>query len=281
MNSRLVNPYWMLEKARQTGKAIIQFNINNLEWARYILETANELNSNIILGVSETAIKYFGGYNTVYSCVNALISDLNINVDVCLHLDHGSSFLSCKHAIDSGFTSVMIDASKFDIDKNISITKEVVEYARPRKVFVEGEIGVLYTSDGIGNMTACDECIRYVKETLVDAVAPSIGNKHGIYGDIPKLNLNLVKELKDNIDSILVLHGGSGLKIEELKKCIKAGITKININTDLQIAWSNAVRDYLKINKDIYDPRKIISSGEEAIKNVVRNKIKEINYIGN
>ena len=271
----------MLEKARQTSKAIIQFNINNLEWARYILEVANELNSNIILGVSESAVKYFGGYNTVYSCVNALISDLNINVDVCLHLDHGSSFLSCKHAIDSGFTSVMIDASKFDIDKNISITKEVVEYARTKKVFVEGEIGVLYTSDGIGNMTACEECIRYVKETLVDAVAPSIGNKHGIYGDIPKLNLNLVKELKDNIDSILVLHGGSGLKIGELKNCIKAGITKININTDLQIAWSNAVRDYLKINKDIYDPRKIISSGEEAIKNVVRNKIKEINYIGN
>lgn len=281
MNNRLVNPYWMLEKARQSGKAIIQFNINNLEWARYILEVANELNSSIILGVSEPTIKYFGGYNTVYSCVNALISDLNIKVDVCLHLDHGSSFLSCKHAIDSGFTSVMIDASKFDIDKNISITKEVVEYAKSRNVFVEGEIGVLYTSGGIGNMTVCNECIRYVSETLVDAVAPSIGNKHGIYSDIPKLNLNLIKELKNNISNILVLHGGSGLKTEELRKCIRAGITKININTDLQIAWSNAVKNYLKVNKNIYDPRKIISSGAIAIKNVVCNKIKEINYIGN
>lgn len=273
----LVNSKNILLKAKKENYAVAHFNINNLEWTRYILEETNLLNVPVILGVSEGAIKYMGGVNIVSSMVKAMISDLNITNDVVLHLDHGSSFEMCKKCIDAGFTSVMIDASRLPLEENIRITKEVVNYAHKYNVTVEGEIGEIGgTEDGLEgkNYNAKKEdVIYYVNETNLDSVAPALGSVHGLYKGLPKLDYETMKDINNSISIPLVLHGGTGILDEQIKKSISCGIAKININTELQIAWSDAVKKYIKDNPNIYDPRKIISSGESNIKKHIKDKI--------
>ena len=273
----IVNAKKMLKEARDNGKCIAHFNINNLEWTKYILEKCNELQKPVILGVSEGAIKYMGGYNVVSHLVYSLVKDLNISIDVCLHLDHGSSVESCKKAIDSGFSSVMIDASKYSLEENINITKEVVEYAHSKNITVEAEVGHIGgVEDGIASgvlVASLDDCIKFVKETKVDMLAPAIGSVHGVYKGEPKLDFELLTSLKNNINIPLVLHGGSGIPEDKIIKAIKLGISKININTVLQQAWHEGVLKFVENKKEVYDPRKIISSGEENLKNIVEYKL--------
>lgn len=274
----LVNSKEILEKAKQGNYAVPHFNINNLEWTRYILEEMQELNSGVILGVSEGAIKYMGGVNVVTNLVKSLIKDLNIQIDVVLHLDHGSSFEICQKCIDAGFTSVMIDASHYPLLKNIEITKKVVEYAHAKNVTVEAEIGQIGgTEDGMEgkNYNAkLEDVIALVNSTHIDSVAPALGSVHGLYKGKPNLDFITMKKISENVSIPLVLHGGTGIPDNLIQEAIKNGINKININTELQLAWANEVRKFLKENETVYDPRKVISSGEKAIKNVVKEKTK-------
>ena len=273
----IVNAKKMLNEAKNNKKCIAHFNINNLEWTKYILEKCDELNKPVILGVSEGAIKYMGGYNVVSHLVYSLVKDLNINIDVCLHLDHGSSIESCKKAIDAGFSSVMIDASKYSLDENINITQEVVKYAHDKNVTVEAEVGHIGgVEDGIASgvlVASLDDCIKFVKETKVDMLAPAIGSVHGVYKEEPNLDYDLLTSLKNNINIPLVLHGGSGIPDEKIIKAIKLGVSKININTELQQAWHEGVLKFVENKKEVYDPRKIIGSGEENLKNIVEYKL--------
>ncbi|MDD3241190.1 MAG: class II fructose-1,6-bisphosphate aldolase [Bacilli bacterium] len=275
----LVNSNEILKKAKKNKFAIPQFNINNLEWTKYILEECNKKNMPVILGVSEGAAKYMGGYKVVYNMVVGLIEDLNIKIDVVLHLDHGSSYDVCIKAINAGFTSVMIDASKKQLEENISITKKVVDYAKQFNVSVEAEIGHIGgTEDGVSgtNFNArLDECIRLVQETNVDSLAPALGSVHGLYKGEPNLDFKTMKEINENISQPLVLHGGTGIPDYQIKEAISCGISKININTELQISWSKEVRNFIENNKEVYDPRKIIGSGENKIKETISTKIEE------
>ena len=267
----IVNSTEILKKARKKGIAIPQFNINNLEWTKYILEECNKNNSPVILGITEKTVNYMGGYKVVSNLIKDLDSSLSIKIPIVIHLDHGSSFEACKEAIDNGFTSVMIDASRLSLEENIKLTKKVVEYAEKYTVTVEAELG------SIGNNTKLytnlEEAIEFTKKTKIDSLAPAIGTVHGIYQEQAKLDLNLCDQISKFTNIPLVLHGGSGLDEIIIKQAIKAGITKININTELQIAWSNALKKYLIENGRIYDPIKIISSGEKEIKRVIREKI--------
>lgn len=273
----IVNMNEMLQKARKGRYAVPHFNINNLEWTRFILEECQNNNSPVILGVSEGAVKYMGGYLTVANLVKSLVKDLKITIPVAIHLDHGSSIESCLSAIDAGFTSVMIDASKYALDENIKITKEVVEYAHNRGITVEAEVGHIGgTEDTIESEIAyakVEDCEMLVKETNIDFLAPALGSVHGIYKGEPCIDFVRMQQINDIIKKPLVLHGGTGLSDDIIKKAIASGICKININTELQIAWSSAVRDFLKSNLKEYDPRKLIRSGEKAIKKAIKHKI--------
>ena len=273
----LVNMKEMLNKADSGKYAVPHFNINNLEWTRFILEECQELNSPVILGVSEGAIKYMGGYKTVSNLVKSLISDLNITIPVALHLDHGSSYESCVKAIDNGFTSVMIDASKYPLEENINITKQVVLYAKDKNVTVEAEVGAVGgEEDGVANELAyakVEDAVKLVDSTNIDFLAPALGSVHGIYKGKPKLDFERMIKIHELTKLPLVLHGGSGIPDELIKKSISCGITKININTELQIAWSNSVRIFLNENDKVYDPRKIIKGGEIAMKEMIKEKI--------
>ena len=274
----LVNSKEMLLIAKKNHYAVPQFNINNLEWTKYILEAMNEAKRPVILGVSESAINYMGGYKTIFSLVNALISDLKIKIPVCIHLDHGSSIDSCKKAIDAGFKSVMIDASKYPLEENIRITKEVVEYAKEKNVTVEAEVGHIGgTEDNItsDNLNArLEDCIELVEKTNVDSLAPALGSVHGLYKGEPNLDFDTMKQINETLEVPLVLHGGTGIPENQIKEAIECGISKININTELQVAWYNDVKKFIEENPDIYDPRKLINSGQAAIKKQVNEKIK-------
>lgn len=273
----MVNSNDLLIMAKNNNYAIPQFNINNLEWTKYVLEACNENNSPVILGVSEGAIRYMGGYNVVSNLVKGLITDLDIKVPVVLHLDHGSSFESCKKAIDASFTSVMIDASKYDLDENIRITKEVVEYANKFNVSVEAEVGHIGgTEDDITSdiyYATVEDSKKIVNNTGINTLAPALGSVHGLYKGDPNLNFDRMKSISDELNIPLVLHGGTGIPDQDIIKAISSGIAKININTELQIAWNSAVRKYVEENKEVYDPRKIIASGEASIKKCVVDKL--------
>lgn len=273
----IVNAKKMLENAKTYKYAVPHFNINNLEWTRYILEECERLKSPVILGVSEGAIKYMGGYKVVADLARNLDQSLKITVPVTIHLDHGSTVESCKEAIDSGFTSVMLDASKWPLDKNIAMTKEVVMYAKEKNITVEAEIGHIGgTEDNINNELAyakVDDAIELYKETNIDFLAPALGSVHGLYKGEPCLDFNKMKEISEKTNIPLVLHGGSGIDDEKLKTAIFSGICKININTELQIEWTKAVRNFLEIDKKSYDPRTVIRSGEEAMKKIIEHKI--------
>lgn len=278
----IVNAKKMLNEAKEGKYAVAHFNINNLEWAKFILEECNRLNSPVILGVSEGAIKYMGGYNVVSSLVKALYVDLNISIPVSLHLDHGSSVESCKKAIDSGFTSVMIDASKYPIEQNIDMTKQVVEYAKRFNVSVEAEIGSIGGSeDGIANELAyakVEDATRLFSETNIDFIAPALGSVHGLYKGEPNLDFDKMKEIAMKTNIPLVLHGGTGIDDEKIKKAISCGICKLNINTELQIAWSKGVKEFIT-NTEEYDPRKIIKAGEKNMKEAIDNKLELLGSI--
>lgn len=265
----LVNSNGILKDAIKEGYAVGAYNINNLEWAKYILEACNEDRAPVILEATEDAINYMGGFKTVSNMVKGLIEDLNIKIPVCLHLDHGKSVETCIKAINNGFTSVMIDASSKSLDENIKLTNEVAAYAHKKDVSVEAEIG---SFDNLSNICQLEDCIDFVNSTLIDSLAPSIGNAHGVYKGEANLDFNLLGAICKNVKIPLVLHGSSGLDDNKIKTCIFCGVSKINVNTDFQISWSNSVRKYLENNKEVYDPRKIIASGKSAIKDLVHQK---------
>lgn len=267
--TRLINSADLLRKAKEEHYAVGQFNINNLEWAQAVLQAAQENNSPVIVGVSEGAGKYMGGPAVVAAMVNALVEAMNITVPVVLHLDHGSSFEKCKEAIDAGYTSVMIDGSHHPIDENIAMTKKVVEYAHARNVSVEGEVGTVGgQEDGvIGGIKYADldECVRMVKEAEIDSLAAALGSVHGTYDGDPVLGFKEMDEISKATNTPLVLHGGSGIPEHQIKKAIELGHSKINVNTELQQQWTAKVREKLNNDAKVYDPRKIIAPGKEAI----------------
>lgn len=280
----LVNMSIMLQKAKDGKYAVGQFNINNLEWTKAILQAAQEQQSPVILGVSEGAARYMGGYKVVVAMVKALMEEMAITVPVAIHLDHGTSFDSCKKAIDAGFTSVMYDGSHDPIEENIRVTKQVVEYAHARGVSVEAEVGTVGgEEDGIiGGIKYAnlDECVRLVNETNIDALAPALGSVHGPYKGEPKLGFDEMLAIKEATGRPLVLHGGTGIPLEQIQRAIACGTAKINVNTENQMAWTAVVRDILAKDEKVYDPRKIIGPGAVAIVETVKVKMEEFGSVG-
>ena len=279
----IVNAKKMLEDAKVNKYAVPHFNINNLEWTRYILEECNRLKSPVILGVSEGAIRYMGGYKVVANLVKNLDEELNIQIPVAIHLDHGSSVESCKKAVDAGFTSVMIDASKYSLEENIDMTKQVVEYARIKNITIEAEIGHIGGSED--NMSSeiayakVDDALSLYNETKIDFLAPALGSVHGLYKGEPCLDFDKMKEISEKTNIPLVLHGGTGIDDEKLKKAIASGICKVNINTELQIAWTKAVRKFLSEYTKAYDPRTVIKYGEQSMKQAIEHKVNVLGSI--
>ncbi|MDU4447513.1 MAG: class II fructose-1,6-bisphosphate aldolase [Anaerococcus vaginalis] len=277
----LVNAKEMLDKAYENGYGIGQFNINNLEWTKAILEACEEKKSAVILGVSEGAAKYMGGFNVVSKMVEGLDKDLNITVPVALHLDHGS-YEGAKKALEAGFTSIMFDGSSLPIDENIEKTKEIVELCHSKNVSVEAEVGGIGgEEDGVvsaGELADPEEC-KKVASLGIDFLAAGIGNIHGVYPeDWQGLNFKRLEEIKEAAGKIpLVLHGGTGIPEEQVKKAIERGVSKININTECQIVFTEATRKYFEEGKDKvgkgFDPRKVLKPGFESIKDKVREKI--------
>lgn len=274
----LVNSKKILQEAKANNYAVPQFNINNLEWTKYILESCEKMQVPVILGVSEGAAKYMGGYHVVSEMLKALIKDLGITIEVVLHLDHGSSFDSCKRAIDAGFTSVMIDASSYELEENIRITKEVTDYAKERNITVEAEIGHIGgTEDGVTAdvlVASLEDSIKLSEGAQIDSIAPALGSVHGLYKGEPNLDFERMKEINEALNIPLVLHGGTGIDDHLIKNAIENGISKININTELQVEWHKAVSQFINDYPNVYDPRKVISSGKESIQKVVEEKIK-------
>lgn len=267
--SRLVNMTEMLQKGLKEGYAVPHFNINNLEWTQAILEAIQAENSPVILGVSEGAAKYMGGYNVVVAMVEALVEAMDVKQPVALHLDHGQTVESAKAAIDAGFSSVMLDMSKHPIDENIAGVKEIVEYAHPRGVSVEAEVGsVGGEEDGVvGGIVYADpdECKRMVDEAGIDALAAALGSVHGLYQGEPKLGFDEMKEISELTKTPLVLHGASGIPEDQVKRAIQNGHAKINVNTELQQVWAARTREVIANDQKVYDPRKIIAPGKEDI----------------
>lgn len=282
----LENMVGMLNKAFKEDYAVGQFNINNVEWTSAILEEAEKTKTPVILGVTTSAAKYMGGWHTVVGMVKGLMEDLKITVPVALHVDHGPTVKDCKDAIDAGFTSVMIDASHYPLEENIRIVKEVTDYAhsRPNYVSVEAELGrVGGQEDFVVAESAYaipEECVRLVKETGVDCLAPALGSVHGPYHGEPKLGFKEMKEIAGLVNIPLVLHGGSGIPNDQLRMAIDRGTSKININTECQMAWTKIVREVLSTNDKVYDPRKIIGPGREGIKQVFIDKVTVFGSLG-
>lgn len=275
----LVSMKEMLIKAKAEGYAVGQFNINNLEFTQAILLAAQEENSPVILGVSEGAGKYMGGFISVVHMVKGLIESYNITVPVAIHLDHGSSFAKCKEAIDAGFTSVMIDASHHSFEENVKITSEVVEYAHAKGVSVEAELGTVGgEEDGvIGGIMYADpaECKQLVEATNIDCLAPALGSVHGPYKGEPNLGFKEMEEISNLADLPLVLHGGTGIPTKDIQRSISLGTAKINVNTENQIAATKAVREVLANDANVYDPRKYLIPARDAIKETVIGKMRE------
>jgi fructose-bisphosphate aldolase, class II len=275
----LVSMKEMLIKAKAEKYAVGQFNINNLEFTQAILQAAQEENSPVILGVSEGAGKYMGGFVAVVHMVKGLIESYNITVPVAIHLDHGSSFEKCKEAIDAGFTSVMIDASHHPFEENVQITKQVVAYAHANGVSVEAELGTVGgEEDGvIGGIMYADpqECKALVEQTEIDCLAPALGSVHGPYKGEPNLGFKEMEEISQLADLPLVLHGGTGIPTHDIQRAISLGTAKINVNTENQISATKAIREILNNDQKVYDPRKYLAPAREAIKTTVIGKMRE------
>ncbi|RXH51045.1 fructose-bisphosphate aldolase [Kurthia gibsonii] len=275
----LVSMTEMLNKAKEEKYAVGQFNINNLEWTQAILQAAEEEKSPVILGVSEGAGKYMGGFVAVVHMVKGLMESYGTTVPVAIHLDHGSSFEKCKEAVDAGFTSVMIDASHHPFEENIEITHKVVEYAHSKSVSVEAELGTVGgDEDGvIGGIMYADpeECRKMVEATDIDCLAPALGSVHGPYKGEPNLGFKEMEEISKLTHLPLVLHGGTGIPTKDIQRSISLGTAKINVNTENQIAATKAVREILENDKVVYDPRKFLGPAREAIKTTVIGKMRE------
>ena len=275
----LVSMKEMLITAKENGYAVGQFNINNLEWTQAILQAAEEEKSPVILGVSEGAGKYMGGFIAVVQMVKGLMGSYQTTVPVAIHLDHGSSFEKCKEAVDAGFTSVMIDASHHPFEENIEITSKVVEYAHEHGVSVEAELGTVGgDEDGvIGGIMYADpeECRKMVEATSIDCLAPALGSVHGPYQGEPNLGFEEMEEISKLAGLPLVLHGGTGIPTKDIQRSISLGTAKINVNTENQIAATKVIREFLDNDKKTYDPRKFLGPAREAIKATVIGKIRE------
>lgn len=286
--NKFVSAKNMIIKARTGKYAIAHFNINNLEWTRSILETAQETNSAVILGVSEGAIKYMGGFNTVASMTLALLNDLQITVPVALHLDHGQSVTACKKALDAGFSSVMFDGSHLVFNENLKATKEVVAYAKQKNASVEAEAGTIGGEEdgviGVGEIASKEDC-QALAALGIDFLAAGINNIHGKYpANWDGLKFNVLEKLAMAANKPMVLHGGSGIPKAQVKKAISLGISKINVNTELQEVFAAAIEKYvnegnLKTDKG-FDPRKIFKPGMEAIKFKVKELLTEFGSLG-
>lgn len=276
----LVSMKEMMIKGKEQGYAIGQFNLNNLEYTQAILQAAEEEQSPVILGVSEGAARYMGGFKTVVMMVKGLMEDYGTTVPVAIHLDHGSSFDKCKEAIDAGFTSVMIDASSKPLEENIATTKQVVDLAKQHNVSVEAELGVVggqeddVIADGVIYADPA-ECKELVEKTGIDCLAPALGSVHGPYKGEPNLGFKEMEEISKQGDIPLVLHGGTGIPTKDIKRAISLGTSKINVNTENQLQGTKAVRDTLNADPEVYDPRKFLAPMREAIKSVVVEKMRE------
>ena len=284
----LVSAKDMLNRAKQGKYAVGQFNINNLEWTKAILQTAEELKSPVILGVSEGAGKYMCGYTTIVGMVKGMIENLGITVPVALHLDHGS-YDAAKACIDAGFSSVMFDGSHYAIDENIAKTKELVELTNKLGISLEAEVGAIGgEEDGVvGNGEVADpnEC-KMIADLGITMLAAGIGNIHGKY---PENWAGLSFDTLDDIQKLtgdmpLVLHGGTGIPTDMIKKAISLGVSKINVNTECQLAFAEATRKYIEEGKDLvgkgFDPRKLLAPGVEAIKATVKEKMEIFGSVG-
>ncbi|OOB79856.1 MAG: fructose-bisphosphate aldolase [Epulopiscium sp. Nele67-Bin002] len=284
----LVSATEMLKKAKAGKYAVGQFNINNLEWAKAVLLTAQENNSPVILGVSEGAGKYMGGFNTVMGMVNGLIKDQNITVPVAVHLDHGS-YDGAKNALAAGFSSVMFDGSHYPIDENIAKTKELVELAHSQGKSIEAEVGSIGgEEDGVvgkGEVADPQEC-KLIADLGVDMLAAGIGNIHGSYPENwPGLEFGALDDIqKLTGDMPLVLHGGTGIPEDMIQKAISLGVSKINVNTECQLTFAAATRKYIEEGKDQqgkgFDPRKLLAPGFQAIKDTVKEKMELFGSVG-
>ena len=277
----LVSASEMLKKAKEGKYAVGQFNINNLEWTKAILLTAQENNSPVILGVSEGAGKYMCGYTTVVGMVKGMIEELNITVPVAIHLDHGS-YEGAKKVIEAGFTSVMFDGSHYGIEENIEKTKEIIALANAKGMSVEAEVGAIGgEEDGVvgnGEVADPDEC-KLIADLGVDMLAAGIGNIHGKYPENwAGLSFDTLAKIQEKTGTMpLVLHGGTGIPADMIKKAISLGVSKINVNTECQLTFAAATRKYIEEGKDLqgkgFDPRKLLAPGVEAIKETVKEKM--------
>ena len=277
----LVSAKEMLEKARDGKYAVGQFNINNLEWTKSILLTAEEMKSPVILGVSEGAGKYMAGYKTVVGMVNGMLEELKITVPVALHLDHGT-YEGCLKCIEAGFSSIMFDGSHYPIEENVEKTKELVKICAEKGMSLEAEVGSIGgEEDGVVGMGECadpNEC-KQVADLGVTMLAAGIGNIHGKYpANWPGLSFETLAAIKEQTgDMPLVLHGGTGIPEDMIKKAISLGVAKINVNTECQLSFAAATRKYIEAGNDLegkgFDPRKLLAPGAEAIKATVREKI--------
>ena len=284
----LVSAKEMLEKARAGKYAVGQFNINNLEWTKSILLTAQELNSPVILGVSEGAGKYMTGFKTVAAMVSAMIDELNITIPVALHLDHGT-YEGCYKCIKAGFSSIMFDGSHYPIEENIEKTKELVKIAHAMGLSLEAEVGSIGgEEDGVVGMGECadpKEC-KAIADLGIDFLTAGIGNIHGKYpANWQGLNFEVLENVKKEVgDMPLVLHGGTGIPADMIKKAISLGVAKINVNTECQLSFAAATREYIEAGKDLqgkgFDPRKLLAPGAEAIKATVKEKMELFGSVG-
>ncbi|MCI8662522.1 MAG: class II fructose-1,6-bisphosphate aldolase [Hungatella sp.] len=284
----LVSAREMLEKARDGKYAVGQFNINNLEWTKSILLTAEELKSPVILGVSEGAGKYMTGYKTVVGMVNGMLEELKITVPVALHLDHGS-YDGCLKCIEAGFSSVMFDGSHYPIDENVAKTTELVKICKEKGLSIEAEVGSIGgEEDGVVGMGECadpDEC-KAIADLGIDFLAAGIGNIHGKYPENWQgLSFETLAAVKEKVgDMPLVLHGGTGIPADMIKKAISLGVAKINVNTECQLSFAEATRKYIEAGKDLqgkgFDPRKLLAPGAEAIKATVKEKMELFGSVG-
>ena len=284
----LVSAEEMLTKAKAGKYAVGQFNINNLEWTKAILLTAQELNSPVILGVSEGAGKYMCGYKTVVGMVNGMLEELNITVPVALHLDHGS-YEGAKACIEAGFSSIMFDGSHYPIEENVEKTKELVGICKEKGLSIEAEVGSIGGEEdgviGAGECADPNEC-KMVADLGVTMLAAGFGNIHGKY---PKnwagLSFETLAAVQEKTGTMpLVLHGGTGIPEDMIKKAISLGVSKINVNTECQLAFQEATRAYIEAGKDLegkgFDPRKLLAPGTEAIKATVKEKMELFGSVG-
>lgn len=284
----LVSAKEMLEKARDGKYAVGQFNINNLEWTKSILQTAQELQSPVILGVSEGAGKYMTGFKTVAAMVSAMIDELKITVPVALHLDHGT-YEGCYKCIKAGFSSIMFDGSHFPIDENIAKTRELVGVCNGLGLSLEAEVGAIGgEEDGVIGKGECadpDEC-KQIADLGVTMLAAGIGNIHGKYpANWEGLSFETLAAVKAKVGNMpLVLHGGTGIPTDMIKKAISLGVAKINVNTECQLSFQAATRKYIEDGKDLagkgFDPRKLLAPGCQAIKDTVKEKMEIFGSIG-